>query len=275
MTGLRIGYARVSTNDQDLTSLKYALMASGVTPEKNFTDQGRTGTNRAPSGLSEAMAACRAGDTSVVMKLDRMARSLRDAKDIVDELTGREVKLSIGGSVHDPIDPVGKLLFNVLAMVAEFEADLIRARTREGMAVARTKGRLRGKPPRLSSKLEAHLVELHRAGNQTTTELGELFSVARSTVYRALRRAMNQSSRVAQFFSAQVSTLDYCAKSSPVQSPSEIFMSMVGCAGLESRWLVCSHLRKMTTTLACIGTISVSGSRSDIRASRFCQVPSA
>lgn len=206
MTGLRIGYARVSTNDQDLTALKNALMASGVAPEKNFTDQGRTGTNKARSGLSEAMAACRAGDTSVVMKLDRMARSLRDAIDIVDELTGREVKLSIGGSVHDPIDLVGKLLFNVLAMVAEFEADLIRARTREGMAVARTKGRLRGKPPRLSSKQEAHLVELHRAGNRTTTELGELFSVARSTVYRALRRAMNPSSGVAHLFSAQVST---------------------------------------------------------------------
>lgn len=91
MTGLLIGYARVSTNDQDLTALKNAFMASGVAPEKIFTDQGRTGTNRARSGLSEAMAACRAGDTSVVMKLDRMARSLRDAKDIVDELTGREV----------------------------------------------------------------------------------------------------------------------------------------------------------------------------------------
>lgn len=65
-------------------------------------------------------------------KLDRLARSLRDAKDIVDELTRREVKLSIGGSVHDPTDPVGRLLFNVLAMVAEFEADLTRARTREG-----------------------------------------------------------------------------------------------------------------------------------------------
>jgi DNA invertase Pin-like site-specific DNA recombinase len=80
-----------------------------------------------------------------VTKLDRLARLLRDAKDIVDELTRREVKLSIGGSVHDPADPVGRLLFNVLAMVAEFEADLIRARTREVMAVAKAKGRLRGK----------------------------------------------------------------------------------------------------------------------------------
>ena len=73
----------------------------------------------------------------MVTKLDRLARSLRDAKDIVDDLTRCEVKLSIAGSVHDPTDPVGRLLFNVLAMVAEFEADLIRARTREGMQIAR------------------------------------------------------------------------------------------------------------------------------------------
>jgi len=86
----------------------------------------------------------------VVTKPDRLARSLPDARDIVDELTSRDVKLNIGGSVHDPTDPVGRLLFNVLAMVAEFESDLIRMRTREGMKVAKAKGRLRGKKPKLS-----------------------------------------------------------------------------------------------------------------------------
>lgn len=70
-----------------------------MSSEKTFTDQGLTGANRARPGLREALAACRAGDTLVVTKLDRLARSLRDAKDIVDELTRREVKLSIGGSV--------------------------------------------------------------------------------------------------------------------------------------------------------------------------------
>jgi DNA invertase Pin-like site-specific DNA recombinase len=65
----------------------------------------------------------------VLTKLDRLARSLPDARDILDELTKRNVKLSLGGSIHDPTDPVGRLLFNVLAMVAEFEADLIRLRT--------------------------------------------------------------------------------------------------------------------------------------------------
>src|SRR4051794_4293207 len=134
------------------------------------------------------MAACRAGDVLVVTKLDRLARSLPDARDIVAELTAREVKLSLSGSVHDPTDPVGRLLFNVLAMVAEFESDLIKMRTREGMKVARAKGRLRGKQPKLSSRQEAHLVALHAAGGHTISELEELFSITRSTVYRALAR---------------------------------------------------------------------------------------
>ena len=100
----------------------------------------------------------------------------------------REVKLNIGGSVYDPTDPIGKLLFTVLSMIAEFEADLARMRTREGMAIAKAKGRLRQKP-KLSPSQEAHLTELHRAGRHTTTELAELFNVARSTVYRAINRA--------------------------------------------------------------------------------------
>ncbi|WP_253257580.1 recombinase family protein, partial [Arthrobacter sp. Hiyo1] len=116
-------------------------------------------------------------------------RSLPDARDIADELTRKGVSLNLGGSIYDPNDPVGKLLFNVLGMVAEFEADLIRARTREGMAVAKAKGKLRGKKPKLSKSQEAHLVALHRAGEHTTTEIAEIFKVARSTVYRAIQRA--------------------------------------------------------------------------------------
>jgi DNA invertase Pin-like site-specific DNA recombinase len=90
--------------------------------------------------------------------------------------------------VHDPDDPVGRLLFNVLAMVVEFEADLIRLRTREGMKIARAKGRLRGKQPKLNPRQEAHLVRLFRSGEYTTSEISDLFGVARSTIYRALER---------------------------------------------------------------------------------------
>jgi DNA invertase Pin-like site-specific DNA recombinase len=138
--------------------------------------------------LREALAAVRAGDTLVITKLDRLARSLPDARDIIEDLTKRNVKLSIGGSIHDPTDPVGRLLFNVLAMVAEFESDLIRARTREGMQVAKAKGPLRGKQPKLTKSQEAHLVSLHKGGQHTTAEIAELFKIARSTVYRIVQR---------------------------------------------------------------------------------------
>jgi DNA invertase Pin-like site-specific DNA recombinase len=191
---LKIGYARVSTDDQDLTAQRDALAALGVAPDRIYVDHGLTGTNRDRPGLREAMAACRAGDVLVVTKLDRLARSLPDARDILAELTTRQVTLSLGGSVHDPTDPVGRLLFNVLAMVAEFESDLIKMRTREGMKVARAKGRLRGKKPKLSDRQEAHLVALHAAGGHTIGELEELFSVTRSTVYRALARARTRAS---------------------------------------------------------------------------------
>ena len=191
---LKIGYARVSTDDQDLTAQRDALAALGVAPDRIYVDHGLTGTNRDRPGLREAMAACRAGDVLVVTKLDRLARSLPDARDILAELTTRQVTLSLGGSVHDPTDPVGRLLFNVLAMVAEFESDLIKVRTREGMKVARAKGRLRGKKPKLSDRQEAHLVALHAAGGHTIGELEELFSVTRSTVYRALARARTRAS---------------------------------------------------------------------------------
>jgi len=89
-----------------------------------------TRANRERPGLREALAACREGDTLVVTKLDRLARSLPDARAIADELTVRQVRLNLGGSVYDPTDPVGRLLFNVRAMVAESEArDSLTGRT--------------------------------------------------------------------------------------------------------------------------------------------------
>lgn len=185
---MKIGYARVSTHEQDLTIQREALDALGVDAEYIYVDHGLTGTNRARPGLREAMAAVRAGDTLVVTKLDRLARSLPDARDIADELTRKGVSLSLGSSVYDPTDPVGRLLFNVLGMVAEFESDLIRSRTREGMAVAKAKGRLRGKQPKLSAPRRRHLYELVDSDKYTQAELAELFSVSRTTIYREIQR---------------------------------------------------------------------------------------
>ena len=188
MAALLIGYARCSTDEQDLTVQREGLAALGVTPDRIYVDHGLTGCNRERPGLREALAACRDGDTLVVTKLDRLARSLPDTRAIADELTARRVRLNLGGSVYDPTDPVGRLLFNVLAMVAEFEADLIRLRTKEGMRIAKAKGRLRGKQPKLNPRQEAHLVALLKSGEYSTAELGDLFGVARSTVYRAIGR---------------------------------------------------------------------------------------
>lgn len=95
MTEIRIGYARCSTDRQD---------------------------------LAQALAAVRQGDTLVVPKLDRLARSVPDARDIADALQARGVKLALGNSLYDPADPMGKMFFNVLATFAEFEGDLIRLR---------------------------------------------------------------------------------------------------------------------------------------------------
>ena len=188
MTATLIGYARCSTDTQDLAAQKGILTGLGVAPDSIYTDHGFTGTNRARPGLDKALAALRTGDTLVVPKLDRLARSVPDARAIADGLAARGVRLQLGATVHDPHDPMGKLFFNILATFAEFEADLIRMRTREGMAVARARGKLRGKPPKLSERQQKELRRMHDTGAYSISDLAELFSVSRPTVYRTLKR---------------------------------------------------------------------------------------
>jgi DNA invertase Pin-like site-specific DNA recombinase len=123
-----------------------------------------------------------------VPKLDRLARSVPDARDIGDSLVARGVRLSLGGTIYDPTDPMGKMFFNIFATFAEFEVDLLRLRTREGMAIARAKGKLRGKQPKLTTRQQRELVRMHDTGEYSIAELGELFTVSRATVYRVLER---------------------------------------------------------------------------------------
>src|SRR6185437_14200060 len=195
MAALLIGYARCSTDQQDLTAQHDGLTALGVSPGRIYVDHGLTGTSRDRPGLREAMAACREGDTLVVTKLDRLARSLPDARAIAAELTARQVRLSLGASDYDPNDPVGRLLFNVLAMVAEFESDLVRLRTREGIQGSEGQGAAprqaaQAQPPVAQAQppVGSTLVGLLQAGVHSTAELADLFGVARSTVYRAQQR---------------------------------------------------------------------------------------
>lgn len=188
MTGIAIGYARCSTDKQDLTVQREALLKLGVTADRIYTDHGLTGTNRLRPGLDQALAAVRAGDTLVVPKLDRLARSVPDARAIADELMKRGVKLQLGSTVHDPTDPMGKMFFNILATFAEFESDLIRLRTREGMAVARAKGKLKGKKPKLSPMQSKELRRMYDTGDYSISDLSDLFQVSRPTIYRTLAR---------------------------------------------------------------------------------------
>jgi DNA invertase Pin-like site-specific DNA recombinase len=188
MTVTLIGYARCSTDAQDLTAQRLALAGLGVAADRMYLDKGLTGTNRHRPGLDQALAAVRAGDTFVVPKLDRLARSVPDTRDIGDSLVARGVRLSLGGTIYDPADPMGKMFFNILATFAEFEVDLLRLRTREGMAIARAKGKLRGKQPKLTTRQQRELVRMHDTGEYSIAELGELFTVSRATVYRVLER---------------------------------------------------------------------------------------
>src|SRR3954468_21329240 len=188
VTATLIGYARCSTDKQDVEAQRQALLGLGVAGGRIYLDRGLTGTNRRRPGLDQALAAVRCGDTLVVPKLDRLARSVPDARDIGDSLVAQGVKLSLGGTSYDPSDPMGKTFFNILATFAEFEVDLLRMRTREGMAIARAKGKLRGRQPKLSAPRQAHLVKLHTAGEHNIADLAELFEVSRPTVYRVLER---------------------------------------------------------------------------------------
>ena len=188
MSETRIGYARCSTDKQDLAAQTASLLNLGVVADRIYTDHGLTGTNRERPGLAQALAAVRAGDTLVVPKLDRLARSVPDARSIADELAKRGMRLALGASVYDPHDPMGKMFFNILATFAEFEADLIRMRTKEGMAVARAKGKLKGKKPKLSDRRQTELRRMYDTGDYSISDLAELFDVSRPTVYRVLQR---------------------------------------------------------------------------------------
>lgn len=165
--GELIGYARCSTVEQGPTAQRETLTVLGVPDDRIHLDKGLTGTSRVRPGLDQAPAAVRAGDT----------------------LVARGVRLSLVGSVYDPADPMSKMFFNMLPVFAEFEADLLRMRTHEGMAVSRARGNLKGRRPKPAARRQAELVRMHATGDDTIAGLMEVFSVGRATVYRDFERA--------------------------------------------------------------------------------------
>ena len=150
--------------------------------------QGARRTSRARPGLDQALAAAREGDTLTVTKLDRLARSVPDALDVLNHLSARGVRFALGGSVYDWNDPFARMFLQILAVIAEFEANLIRQRTRDGMEIARQNGKLRGKQSRLKPAQDREIRRMHDSSDYNVAEIAALFSVSRPTVYRSLDR---------------------------------------------------------------------------------------
>ncbi len=182
-----IGYARCSAERDDLLEQRRLLRGLGVDNKRIYVDRGLAGDPPRPA-LEKAIAAAGRGDTVVVTRLSRLARSMRDAHAIGARLAAGGIKLSLGGDTYDPRDRSTRRLFELLETFAEFEVELLSLRTREGMAVARANGKLRGRRPKLSAPQHDELLKLFDTGDHTVSDLAARFGVSRATVYRELDR---------------------------------------------------------------------------------------
>lgn len=183
--GMKIGYARVSTDEQNLDLQLDALQAAGC--EVIYQDEGVSGATIERDGLTQALGAFGEGDTLVVWKLDRLGRSLGFLCELVDYLGKQHVGFQ---SLTDGIDTGtsgGKLVFHIMGALAEFERDLIRERTKAGMQAAKKRGKHLGRPRALTKQQVSHARELLNAG-KTRREIAELFGVSANTVGREIRR---------------------------------------------------------------------------------------
>ncbi len=178
-----VGYARVSTQEQTLDLQRDALEEAGC--GRLFTDT-ISGARAERPGLDEALSFLRPGDTLVVWRLDRLGRSLQHLLEIVALLQERGVGFR---SITESIDTTssgGKLIFHVFGALAEFERDLIRERTRAGLAAARARGRKGGRPRSLDARRVAMARALHADKGNTIEEICKTLRVSRSTLYRYL-----------------------------------------------------------------------------------------
>ena len=178
-----VGDARVSTRDQHPEAQTDALSAAGC--EKVFVDHA-SGTLAKRPALDEALGYLRAGDTLVVTKLDRLGRSVRNLKQIVDDLQARHVGLRALSQGIDTTTPGGRLFFHMLAAIAEFEHDLIVERTHDGLAAARARGRNGGPKFKMTPNKIAQARAMYDDGKHTVQQIADTFGVSRPTVYRHL-----------------------------------------------------------------------------------------
>lgn len=176
-----IGYARKSTYEQNLSLQKDALQKVGC--KKILTDQ-ITGSKEERPGLTKAMDMLRKGDTLVVWRLDRLGRSLKHLIKLIEDLEEKKIGFR---SLQESIDTTtsgGRLVFHIFGALAEFERHLIRERTHAGLAAARARGRLGGRPKVLNNKKKKLAVKLYKEKKHTVAEIGEMLGVSRMTVYR-------------------------------------------------------------------------------------------
>ncbi len=184
---MKIGYARVSTKDQDLSLQIDALENVGC--KKIYREQ-ISGSTRDRPELQHLLEHLREGDVVVVWKLDRLARSMKDLVNLVNEIQAKGAGLS---SLNDQIDtttPHGKFTFHIFAALAEFERDIIRERTNAGLAAARARGRKGGRPKGLSKKAHHTAIiaeRLYLERELSVKEICEQLSISKMTFYNYLR----------------------------------------------------------------------------------------
>nr|WP_255472696.1 recombinase family protein [Quadrisphaera setariae] len=185
-TSTCVGYARVSTREQNPDPLHDALTADGCT--KISTDHASDTLAHRPA-LTEALGYLRPGDTLVVTKLDRLSRSVKNLKDLTAQLDAARVGLRAISQGIDTTTPGGRLFFHMLAAIAEFEHDLVAERTREDLAAARARGRRGGGVVKMTATKAAQARLMYDAGGHTVAQIAETFGASRTTIYRHLEES--------------------------------------------------------------------------------------
>lgn len=180
---MKIGYARVSTEEQKLDLQLSALQAAGCS--RVFSDRGMSGASMARPGLSKVIKSLRPGETLVVWRLDRLGRSLTGLVQLVDQLGRRGVEFQSLSEEISTASPGGRLIFHIMAALAEFERGLISERTIAGMQEARRRGQRLGRPPRLS---DSDVLRAHRElEKETLAAIATRYAISPRTLQRRLR----------------------------------------------------------------------------------------
>lgn len=180
-----VGYARVSQNDQDTTAQAMRLEAAGC--QRIFTETISSRVERRPQ-LQACLEYLREGDALVAVRLDRLARSTRELLEIAQGLENRGIDLVVLDQQLDTSTPAGKLMFSVLAAIAQFERDLIRERTLDGLARAKAQGKVGGRRPTIAGQ-RAQLVKRLAAEGQSVRQIAASIEASPSAVHRLLCRA--------------------------------------------------------------------------------------